>query len=295
MKKKKKNKKINIKRILIVLVVIAVIVAIPIRLSKKSNNVKSEVAENTVEQVLSENENTSIENKENSELEQKLQSGKTLSESGLPVLMYHFFYDKSKETDKDGNWIEISNFEEQMKYLAENDFYFPTWEQVENYIDGKQELPEKSVVITVDDGDPSFFELAVPIIQKYKIPTTSFVITYWYGNRANDKQDYVSYQSHSYDMHKAGSNGKGVMLSWDYDKIKDDILLSRDVLGGANIFCYPFGQYNDLDIKVLKENGYRLAFTTKGGKVKKGSSKYELPRVRISGNTGIEEFKKKVE
>lgn len=295
MKKKKKNKKINMKRILIILVVIAVIVAIPIRLSKKSNNVKSEVAENTVEQVLSENENTSIENKENSELEQKLQSGKTLSETGLPVLMYHFFYDKSKETDKDGNWIEISNFEEQMKYLAENDFYFPTWEQVENYIDGKQELPEKSVVITVDDGDPSFFELAVPIIQKYKIPTTSFVITYWYGNRANDKQDYVSYQSHSYDMHKAGSNGKGVMLSWDYDKIKDDILLSRDVLGGANIFCYPFGQYNDLDIKVLKENGYRLAFTTKGGKVKKGSSKYELPRVRISGNTGIEEFKKKVE
>ena len=292
---KKKNKKINIKRILIVLVVIAVIVAIPIRLSKKSNNVKSEVAENTVEQVLSENENTSIENKENSELEQKLQSGKTLSETGLPVLMYHFFYDKSKETGKDGNWIEISNFEEQMKYLAENDFYFPTWEQVENYIDGKQELPEKSVVITVDDGDPSFFELAVPIIQKYKIPTTSFVITYWYGNRANDKQDYVSYQSHSYDMHKAGSNGKGVMLSWDYDKIKDDILLSRDVLGGANIFCYPFGQYNDLDIKVLKENGYRLAFTTKSGKVKKGSSKYELPRVRISGNTGIEEFKKKVE
>ena len=295
MKKKKKNKKINMKRILIILVVIAVIVAIPIRLSKKSNNVKSEVAESTVEQVLSENENTSIENKENSELEQKLQSGKTLSETGLPVLMYHFFYDKSKETDKDGNWIEISNFEEQMKYLAENDFYFPTWEQVENYIDGKQELPEKSVVITVDDGDPSFFELAVPIIQKYKIPTTSFVITYWYGNRANDKQDYVSYQSHSYDMHKAGSNGKGVMLSWDYDKIKDDILLSRDVLGGANIFCYPFGQYNDLDIKVLKENGYRLAFTTKGGKVKKGSSKYELPRVRISGNTGIEEFKKKVE
>ena len=292
---KKKNKKINMKRILIVLVVIAVIVAIPIRLSKKSNDVKGEVAENTVEQVLIENENTSIENKENSELEQKLQSGKTLSETGLPVLMYHFFYDKSKETGKDGNWIEISNFEEQMKYLAENDFYFPTWEQVENYIDGKQELPEKSVVITVDDGDPSFFELAVPIIQKYKIPTTSFVITYWYGNRANDKQDYVSYQSHSYDMHKAGSNGKGIMLSWDYDKIKDDILLSRDVLGGANIFCYPFGQYNDLDIKVLKENGYRLAFTTKGGRVKKGSSKYELPRVRISGNTGIEEFKKKVE
>lgn len=85
------------------------------------------------------------------------------------------------------------------------------------------------------------------------------------------------------------------MLSWDYNKIKDDVLLSSEVLGGANIFCYPFGQYNDLDIKVLEENGYKMAFTTKGGRVKKESSKYELPRVRISGNTSLNEFKKKVE
>lgn len=295
---KKKKNKINMKRVLILLVAIAVVTVISMKLNKKQGDKKSVALENATVQESNTNENISNESRENEEdsvLEQKLQSGKILNEEGLPVLMYHFFYDKSKDSGKDGNWIEISDFEEQMKYLAENDFYFPTWEQVENYIDGKQELPEKSVVITVDDGDPSFFELAVPIIQKYKIPTTSFVITYWYGNRASDKQEYVSYQSHSYDMHKAGSNGKGVMLSWDYDKIKDDILLSRDVLGGADIFCYPFGQYNDLDIKVLKENGYKLAFTTKGGRVKKGSSKYELPRVRISGNTGMTEFKKKVE
>ena len=292
-----KKKRINKKRILILFLIIAIIVAVTIKLNKRSHETKNIDIEKQTEQVSNDktiNENQTKEN-ENSILEQKLKTGKTLKEDGLPVLMYHFFYDKSKDSGKDGNWIEISSFEEQMKYLSENDFYFPTWEQVENYIDGKQELPEKSVVITVDDGDPSFFELAVPIIQKYKIPTTSFVITYWYGNRANDKQEYVSYQSHSYDMHKAGSNGKGVMLSWDYDKIKDDILLSREVLGGADIFCYPFGQYNDLDIRVLKENGYKLAFTTKGGRVKKGSSKYELPRVRISGNTSIGEFKKKVE
>ena len=238
--------------------------------------------------------NTNQENETNV-LEEKLKNGKYLSENGLPVLMYHFFYDKAKDSGKDGNWIEISNFEEQMKYLSENDFYFPTWEQVENYIDGNQELPEKSIVITADDGDPSFFELAVPVIQKYKIPVTSFVITYWYGDRAKDKQQYVDYESHSYDMHKAGKNGKGVMLSWDYDKIKDDVLLSSEVLGGANIFCYPFGQYNDLDMKVLKENGYKLAFTTKAGRVKKSSSKYELPRVRISGNTSLSEFIKKIE
>ena len=39
---------------------------------------------------------------------------------GIPVLMYHYFYDKSKgETGKDNNWMEISSFEEQLKYLDE--------------------------------------------------------------------------------------------------------------------------------------------------------------------------------
>ena len=229
-----------------------------------------------------------------SELEERLTSGKYLSDDGLPVLMYHFFYDKNERNGADGNWIEISDFEEQMKYLSENNYYFPTWEEVENYIDGKTELPEKSVVITVDDGDPSFFKLAVPIIQKYNVKATSFVITYWYGNVAENKEKNISYQSHSNDMHKAGANGKGVMLSWNYNDIKEDLLLSKEILGDVTIFCYPFGQYIESNIQVLKDSGFKLAFTTKGGRVKKGASKFELPRVRISGNTSIEAFKSKV-
>lgn len=291
-----KKKKVKIKKWILLIILLAVIFLLFKFLSKKET---VQISENgDTEQVSSEEQKTDenqIDNVQPSKLEEKLANGKTLGEDGLPVLMYHFFYDKTKGKGQDGNWIEISDFEEQIKYLAENDFYFPTWEEVEKYIDKEQELPEKSVVITVDDGDPSFFDLAVPVIQKYKVPVTSFVVTYWYGNRVEDKQEYVNYQSHSYDMHKAGEKGKGVMLSWDYDKIKNDILLSSEILGGANIFCYPFGQYNDLDIKVLKENGYKLAFTTQGGRVKKGASKYELPRARISGNTSLASFISKVQ
>ena len=214
--------------------------------------------------------------------------------NGLPVLMYHFFYDKNTGTGKDNNYIEISDFEEEMKYLSDNNFYFPSWEEVEKYVDGEIKLPEKSVVITVDDGDDSFFELAVPIIQKYNVKATSFVITSWYGYRAANKEENINYQSHSDSMHEGGANGKGVMLSWSYDKILADVKQSSTVLGGSTVFCYPFGQYNDLDIKVLQDAGYKLAFTTAGGRVYKGSSKYELPRVRISKNTSLSEFKNMV-
>lgn len=222
-----------------------------------------------------------------------------LGEEGLPVLMYHFFYDENKEKGKgkgkDNNWIDISDFEEQIKYLSENNFYFPTWKEVEEYIDGKTILPEKSIILTFDDGDASFFELAVPVLQKYNIDGTSFVITSWYGYRAQEKQKNVNYESHSDNMHQGGRDGKGVMLSWDYEKIVEDLNKSNETLGGnATIFCYPFGQYNESSIEALKETGYKLAFTTKAGRVKVGANKYTLPRVRISKTTTLSQFKNMV-
>ncbi len=232
-----------------------------------------------------------------SSIKREVKVRNSIGNKGLPVLMYHFFYDKNTESgaNKDNNFIEISDFEEQIKYLSENDFYFPTWEEVEEYIDGKTILPEKSVVLTVDDGDDSFFKLAVPVLQKYDVDATSFVITSWYGYRANEKQENVSYQSHSDCMHEGASNGKGVMLSWTKEKIIKDLEDSKKALGGnATIFCYPFGQYNDTGIEALKTAGYKLAFTTQGGRVYKGSSKYELPRVRIMKTTTLSSFKSMV-
>ena len=100
-----------------------------------------------------------------------LDKPKTTNTSGVPVLMYHFFYDKNVTTKNDGNWMEIHLFEDQMKYLSENNYYQPTWDELIDYVDGKTTLPEKSVIVTADDGNPSFFELAVPICQKYNIIT----------------------------------------------------------------------------------------------------------------------------
>lgn len=211
------------------------------------------------------------------------------STAGLPVLMYHFFYDKNTGSGQDNNWIEISDFEAQIKYLTENDFYFPTWDEVEQYIDGNLNLPSKSVVITVDDGDASFFDLAVPIIQKYNAKATTFVITGWYGWRADNKQSNISYQSHSDQMHE-GSGGKGVMLSWGHDKVVKDLKTSSQILGGATVFCYPFGHYNSVTKQELKDADYKLAFTTEGGRVHRGSDKYALPRVRISRGITLNSF-----
>ena len=85
----------------------------------------------------------------------------------------------------------------------------------------------------------------------------------------------VVWESHSHQMHESGANGKGRMVNWSYDQIVADVKESSNILGGANVFCYPFGHYNDTAIKALKDTGYILAFTVEGGRVTKSSVKQE--------------------
>lgn len=222
----------------------------------------------------------------------------TASKGGLPVLMYHFFYDASKgEKGADNNFMEVSAFEEQMKYLADNNFYFPSWKEVEDYIDGKITLPSKSVVITIDDGAESFIKYAIPIIEKYKVKATSFVVTSWNGDwlPKSYRSSHMDFQSHSHDMHRAGANGKGRFVNLSYKDALADVTKSKNIIGNCTVFCYPFGHYNDTAIKTLKDAGYRLAFTTKGGRVYKGANKFALPRVRMSKGISLSAFKSAVQ
>lgn len=261
------------------------------QVTNQTNTVTDQVNTKPVNTGTSENKTASTNN--SNKTESQTPTYKSSGTGGLPVLMYHFFYNAAAgETPRDNNFIEISAFESQMKYLSDNNFYFPTWKEVEDYIDGKKSLPAKSIVITVDDGDESFFRLALPVIEKYNVKATEFLVTSWNGWYCNDyKSSKVSYQSHSDQMHKGGANGKGVLLSWSYDQIYKDLMDSKNCLNGeATVFCYPFGQYIESNKKVLKDAGYKLAFTTQGGRVHKGADKYALPRVRISKGISLQSF-----
>ncbi len=219
------------------------------------------------------------------------------SKKGLPVLMYHFFYDASAgEKGEDNNFMEISAFEQQMKYLVDSNYYFPTWSEVEAYVNGTKTLPDKSIVITIDDGAESFIKYAIPIIEKYNVKATSFVVTSWNGDwlPKSYKSSHLDFQSHSHDMHRAGANGKGRFVNLSYKDAMDDVTKSKNIIGNCTVFCYPFGHYNDTAKKVLKDAGYTLAFTTKGGRVYPGQDKYALPRVRMSKGISLSAFKEVV-
>ncbi len=217
---------------------------------------------------------------------------------GVPVLMYHWFYDDTKG-EKPGksnphNFISKTHLLEQVKYLKEENYYYPTWQELIDYIDKKIDLPEKSVIITDDDCVKSFFDVALPIFQENEIPVTSFCVTKKEPWKKYIGAPYLDFESHTENLHVRkckDTKWDGAVMCSDYDTIYKDIKKSVEKVGSSYAFAYPFGHYNDDTIKALKNNGIRLAFTINSGKVKKGSNKYKLRRVRISKDTSIEKYK----
>lgn len=215
---------------------------------------------------------------------------------GIPVLMYHWFYDdtigeKAGERNTH-NFIAKSEFEKQMKYLKENNYYFPTWQELIDYIDKKIDLPKKSIVLTDDDCMDSFFKIALPVFQKYEVPFTSFCITKKSNWQKYVNEPFLEFQSHTNALHNRICKGSwdGAVMCKDYDTIYNDLKLSVEKVKSTDSFAYPFGHYNDKTIKALKEVGIKLAFTIKDGKVKIGANKYKLPRVRISKGTSLNTY-----
>ena len=83
--------------------------------------------------------------------------------TGVPVLNYHQVNNKFNTVLT----MKPANFDEQMKYLHDNDYHSITLEQFDAYMLGEGDLPDRPVLITFDDGYVDNYENAYPILKKY--------------------------------------------------------------------------------------------------------------------------------
>lgn len=211
---------------------------------------------------------------------------------GLAVLMYHNVYDAANPPqDVDNNFISNTDLQAHIDYFVKNNYYFPNWDEVRDYVDGKIELPEKSVVMTFDDGDPGFKQYGVPLLEAAPVRATAFIITSANGSEwAQTPLKHVDLQSHSDNMHRAGGTigHGGILTALSHDEIVADLKKSVQILGSSKAFAYPFGDTNDQSGKAVQDAGFLLAFTTKYGKVMPGDNPYYLTRVRVINGESAE-------
>lgn len=212
-------------------------------------------------------------------------------DADIPILMYHQFTRKpeGEEGWLRGNYAYVGDFDAQMAYIQESGFYLPTWDELSAFIDGALFLPKHSVVITDDDADSSWLELAAPIVDARNLLTTSFVITSARTEATPNR--FVLQRSHTHDMHRAGANGKGRMVNDDADTIAADLEHSAAILGAKEVVAYPFGHFDETTKEGVRRAGFELGRTIEPGSVRIGTDKLELPVLRINYGMTVDDLK----
>lgn len=220
--------------------------------------------------------------------------------SGIGVLNYHAFYDENNATEKASCNSAICHSKAQFKthldYFKNHNMLTLQMKEVEMYVDKKIQLP-KSVLITIDDGGLTTH--AINMLTEYKMYATIFLVTSWYDPKDYPVTKYIELHSHSHHMHETGvcptGQGGGIQCLSE-EEIQKDLKISREKLNNTTYFCYPFYEYNDYSIKMLKQAGFTMAFDGEksygDNLVHPGDDKFRLKRFVIVTYTTLNDFDK---
>lgn len=103
-----------------------------------------------------------------------------LAESRFLVLNYHDIVElKSGEKAENGTDISLVHLQEQFDWLAKHDYHVVSLQQILDAKAGKKPLPQKSVLLTFDDGYQSFYTKLLPLLEKYRYPAVVALVGSW--------------------------------------------------------------------------------------------------------------------
>lgn len=225
----------------------------------------------------------------------------------LTVIMYHSFL---KDTSKSGKYIVTpSQFENDVIYLKNIGCSFVSVNDIQNFRQGKGSLPEKAVLITIDDGNCNNYSYIYPLLKKYNIPALISPICYWvekYTENGDTNPLYaimtkdniremhnsglVEFGNHSYNLHStSGRFGTCKMPDESAESYRkmlyEDLKKADDIITEATgekpcALVYPYGMISPESYEVANELGYNILFSCTEGinRIHAGDDRYLLKR-----------------
>lgn len=210
--------------------------------------------------------------------------------SSIPVTVYHFIYLDGDTSCNEAICHSEHQIREHFNYLKTNEFFTMTTTELRLYLEGKLRAPKKSILVTIDDGARAWN--FIPLMEEYQINATLFLISGWYYTDQYPS-DLLELASHTHNLHtpRVCAGGQGSPLKClDKTKLLEDLSQSRYVLFGTEAFCFPFYEYNDYGISVLKEAGFKMAFIGGGRKAKRGDDLFKIPRIPLNKYTTLSQY-----
>jgi peptidoglycan/xylan/chitin deacetylase (PgdA/CDA1 family) len=218
----------------------------------------------------------------------------------IPILMYHSIESMPKNTVMRSLHVPPKRFNFQMWVLKKLGYQALSIRELQPYIDGNKK--GKVVGITFDDGYKNNLLNAGPILKKFNFSATCYIVSKKIG------------KTNEWDLHANITQSKLMSIDeiqqWidlgmdigvhtqthvnlnevDFEIAKKEVKNSKaDLENIFNLtiddFCYPFGQFNEKIVELVKSAGFTSATTMNRGKVHQESDKHMLPRIPITHHT----------
>jgi peptidoglycan/xylan/chitin deacetylase (PgdA/CDA1 family) len=222
----------------------------------------------------------------------------------VPILCYHRFGPGTGKMT-----VSAANFAAQLDWLARNNFRVIRLSQLIGYLEGREALPKRSVVITIDDGYETVHRYAFPLLKKHGFPATVFMYTDFVG--ARDALSWaqleelaasglVDVQPHS-KTHRnliertAGETDDRYKQALETEIRAPRELLERRLSTQIHHYAFPYGDANEAVLDALTRNQYQLAVTVNPGGNPFFAHPLLLRRTMIYGDHDLAAFQAKLQ
>lgn len=212
----------------------------------------------------------------------------------VAALGYHNFSNTKKATEMR---MRTAEFCTQMQYIREAGLSPITMEDFLEWLRGERQLPERCVLITIDDGWKSVYTDAFPVLRAYGYPFTLFLYTR-YIQVQGDSMTREQIREMAAAGATIGSHSSNHLYPKSWKRLGQDTpayaaqmqteLLDsgtklRDLFGNCSTYCYPGGYNTPPMVECLQHSDYRAAFTVLEAKVTVGENPYLVHRYMVFG------------
>ena len=204
-----------------------------------------------------------------------------------PVLVYHYVEIVLDEKDTIRKSLNTPPylFIKQIETLKNAGYTFITASELIDILNGKISLPQKPVLITFDDGYRDFYTDVFPILKKYNIKTTVYIVSgfldkpnhmFTWQLKQIARNRLVEIGAHT--VHHYSLKGLSPTLTkYEIEESKNSL---EKIIGTPVVsFAYPDGSFDEQAIKIVKESGFKSAVTTMHGFETNQKNKYSIYRI----------------
>lgn len=212
----------------------------------------------------------------------------------VAVLGYHNFSNTRPVSDM---LMRTSEFCQQMQYIKDAGLAVITMQDFLDWLLGDRCLPERCVLITIDDGWRSVYTDAYPVLKEYGYPFTLYLYTTYLSGRGQSMtpdmiremmESGATIGSHStthlypsqWKRYAQDSPEYAAQLKQEFPDSIDKI---KSLFGNCSTFCYPGGYYTQPMLESLQTSGISAAFTVIEKKVTIQETPLQVHRYMVLG------------